>query len=156
MTSLTRLGVCCRYHHDHIGHILLNEDHHDLCGDAGNEDHLICTIVISWWLLHAMIIETCLTDVGFAEINGLFLGRHSDGGLRDARLHRGFPRQTHYQKRYQMLSKKGEKYISSFRKVLLLRKNQFTEKFQTEISPLLEVDFSNSYLKFHGFPCVLL
>ena len=48
MTSLTRLGVCCRYHHDHIGHILLNEDHHDLCGDAGNEDHLICTIMISW------------------------------------------------------------------------------------------------------------
>ena len=52
MTSLTRLGVCCRYHHDHIGHILLNEDHHDLCGDAGNEDHLICTIVISWWSLN--------------------------------------------------------------------------------------------------------
>ena len=52
MTSLTRLGVCCRYHHDHIGHILLNEDHHDLCGDAGNEDHLICAIMISWWSLH--------------------------------------------------------------------------------------------------------
>ena len=47
-----------------------------------------------------MIIETCLTDFGFAEINGLFLGRHSDGGLRDARLHRRAPRQAHKQKRW--------------------------------------------------------
>ena len=83
----------------------------------------------------------------------MYSGRHSDGGLRDARLHRGFPRQTHYQKR---VSKKGEKYISRFRKAILLQKNEFSEKFQTEISPLLEVDFSNSYLKFYGFPFVLL